>query len=54
MIVYCLCFVLFLTGLYGVLTRRNLVKIAISLSLMECSLFLFLALIGYTEGELLR
>lgn len=50
MIVYLLCFVLFLTGLYGVITRRNLVKIVISLSIMEFSIFLFLALIGYVEG----
>ena len=50
MIVYYLCFILFLTGLYGVLTRRNLVKIAISLSIMECSTFLLLALLGYIDG----
>jgi len=50
MIVYILCFVLFLTGLYGVITRRNLIKIAISLSIMEFSCFLFLALLGYTKG----
>ena len=50
MIVYLLCFVLFLVGLYGVITRRNLVKIVISLSVMEFSTFLFLALIGYVDG----
>jgi len=50
MTVYWLCFILFLTGLYGVITRRNLIKIAISLSVMEFSSFLFLALIGYREG----
>lgn len=50
MTIYLLCFILFLTGLYGVVTRRNLVKIAISLSIMEFSTFLFLALIGYKEG----
>jgi multicomponent Na+:H+ antiporter subunit C len=50
MIVYLLCFILFLVGLYGVITRRNLVKIVISLSIMEFSSFLFLALIGYVEG----
>ncbi len=50
MTVYWLCFILFLTGLYGVITRRNLIKIAISLSIMEFSTFLFLALIGYREG----
>jgi multisubunit Na+/H+ antiporter MnhC subunit len=50
MIVYLLCFILFLTGFYGVITRRNLIKIAISLSIMEFSSFLFLALIGYVDG----
>jgi multisubunit Na+/H+ antiporter MnhC subunit len=46
---YILCFVLFLVGLYGVITRRNLIKIAISLSIMEFSIFLILVLIGYVE-----
>jgi multicomponent Na+:H+ antiporter subunit C len=50
MMPYLLCFILFLTGIYGVVTRRNLIKIAISLSIMEFSCFLFFALIGYTEG----
>jgi multicomponent Na+:H+ antiporter subunit C len=50
MTVYILCFILFLAGLYGVLTRRNLIKIVISLSVMEFSIFLMLALIGYAEG----
>ncbi len=50
MTVYILCFVLFLVGLYGVLTRRNLIKIAISLSIMEFSIFLVLVLIGYIEN----
>ncbi len=50
MTLYWLCFILFLTGLYGVITRRNLVKIAISLSIMEFSIFLLLALVGYVEG----
>jgi multisubunit Na+/H+ antiporter MnhC subunit len=50
MTVYWMCFILFLVGLYGVITRRNLIKIAISLSIMEFSCFLFLALIGFTEG----
>lgn len=50
MITYLLCFVLFLVGLYGVLTRKNLIKIIIGLSVMEYSLYLFLTLIGYIEG----
>lgn len=52
MIVYILCFVLFLVGLYGVITRRNLIKIAISLSIMEFSIFLILVLIGYIDSGL--
>lgn len=50
MTLYVLCFLLFMTGFYGVITRRNLIKIAISLSIMEFSCFLFLALIGYVNG----
>jgi len=49
MTVYILCFILFLVGLYGVVTRRNLIKIAISLSVVEFSVFLFFALIGYID-----
>ena len=33
--IYALCFVLILLGLYGVLVRRNIVKIIISLLVME-------------------
>jgi len=50
MIAYILCFLLFMVGLYGVITRRNLVKIAVSLSIMEISTFLFFALVGYIDG----
>lgn len=50
MIVYILCFILFLVGLYGVITRRNMIKIVIGLSIMEFSVFLFLVLIGYIDG----
>ena len=52
MTVYLLCFVLFLVGLYGLLTRRNLIKIIISKSITEFSVFLMLALIGYIDGGL--
>lgn len=44
-----MCFILFLVGLYGAITRRNLIKIAISLSIMEFSTFLFFAMIGYID-----
>lgn len=53
MVLFILCFFLFLVGLYGVITRRNLIKIIIALSIMEYSLNLFFILIGYVkEGEI--
>ena len=50
MIVYILCFILFLVGLFGVLTSRNIIKIIIGLTFLEISINLFLVLIGYVEG----
>ena len=50
MTLYILCFALFLTGLYGVLTKRNIIKIVIGLSIMEFSIFLFMALVGYVNN----
>lgn len=52
MTVYIMCFILFLVGLYGVLTRRNLIKIVIGVTIMEFSVFLLLVLIGYIENGL--
>ena len=45
--VYILCFVLFLVGLYGLIISRNIIKMVISLSIVEFSIFLMLVLIGY-------
>lgn len=47
MTVYLLCFALFLVGLYGVLTKRDLVKIILSLAILGYSANLFLILFGY-------
>jgi len=44
---YLLPIILFLVGLFGVLVKRNLIKIIISVSIMDYALFLFLAMIGY-------
>jgi multicomponent Na+:H+ antiporter subunit C len=48
--VYALCLVLFLVGLYGVLTKKNTVKIVVGLSIMECAMNLFLVLLGYRKN----
>lgn len=52
MIYYLLSFLLFAIGLYGVLVKRNLIKIIIGLSIMEYATFLLFAVIGYVkEGK---
>ncbi|HIE44000.1 MAG TPA: cation:proton antiporter [Candidatus Omnitrophica bacterium] len=48
--IYLLCLIPFAIGLYGVIVKRNLIKIIIGLTLMEYSTFLFFALIGYKDG----
>jgi multicomponent Na+:H+ antiporter subunit C len=45
--IYFLCIVLFCVGLYCVLTKRNLIKIIIGMSIIDYSLFLFFAIVGY-------
>jgi multicomponent Na+:H+ antiporter subunit C len=50
MILFILCFILFLIGIYGVITRRNIIKIIIALAIMENSLNLFFILIGYVRN----
>ena len=50
MILYILCIFLFLVGLYGVIAKRNLIKIVIGIAIMEYSVNLFLILIAYVKG----
>jgi len=47
MTLYFLCLVLFCVGLYGVLRKRNLVKIIVGLGIMEYAMNLFFVLLGY-------
>jgi len=42
---------LFCTGLSAVLTRRNLIKIVMGLSLMESSTYLFMISLAYRAGS---
>lgn len=48
--IYALCFMLILIGLYGVLVRRNIVKIIVSLLVVEYGIHLFLVLQAYRQG----
>jgi len=47
MSVYFLCLILFAVGLYGVLRKRNIIKIIVGLMISEYAVNLFFALIGY-------
>lgn len=47
MSLYLLCLLLFCIGLYGVLRKRNLVKIIIGLGIIEYAMNLFFVLLGY-------
>jgi len=52
MIIFVSCIVLFLIGLYAIVTKRNLIKIAIGFALIEYAVNLLFALIGYRQGAL--
>ena len=45
--IYAMCIMLILIGLYGVVVKKNVVKIVISLAIMEYGVNLLLILIGY-------
>ena len=48
--VYILTSILFLIGFFGLLTQRNMIKIIISVSIMESAVNLFLVLVGYRSA----
>ena len=48
--IYSLCLLLILVGLYGVVVNRNTLKIVISLLIVEHGVHLLLILIGYRAG----
>jgi multicomponent Na+:H+ antiporter subunit C len=50
MILYALCFALFLVGLYGMITKRDLIKIILASGVMGYAVNLMFVLIGYRQG----
>jgi multicomponent Na+:H+ antiporter subunit C len=48
--IYSLCLLLILVGLYGVIVSRQTLKIVVSLLIMNHGVHLMLLLIGYREG----
>jgi multicomponent Na+:H+ antiporter subunit C len=51
-VVYILCFGLFLIGIYGLLSKKNLIKIIISMNLIGYAVNLFFILIAYRHDGL--
>ena len=49
---YVLCTVLFLIGVYGVVAKKNLIKIIIGLFTIEYATNLMLVLVGFRSGAL--
>lgn len=47
---YALCFLLFMIGLYCVLVKKNMVKIVIGIVVMEYAVNLFLIMLGFRTG----
>jgi len=52
MIIFGSCIILFLIGLYAVVAKRNLIKIAIGFCVMEYAVNLLFALIGFKAGAI--
>ncbi len=49
MTVYILCFALFLIGIYGVISKRDLIKIILSVGILGYAANLFLILVAYKK-----
>ncbi len=47
---YALCFLLFTTGLYCAVVKKNMVKIVLGILVMEYAVNLFLIMLGYRAG----
>ncbi len=47
---YALCFLLFVIGLYCAVVKKNMVKIVIGIMVMEYAVNLFLIMLGYRFG----
>ncbi len=47
---YTLCFLLFMIGLYCATVKKNMVKIVIGILVMEYAVNLFLIMLGYVSG----
>jgi multisubunit Na+/H+ antiporter MnhC subunit len=49
-VVFILCLMLLMVGLFGALTQKNLIKVVVSVAIIEYAVNLFLVLAGYRAG----
>ena len=47
---YAMCFLLFMIGLYCAVVKKNMVKIVIGVAIMEYAINLFLIMLGFRKG----
>lgn len=47
--IYFLCFILFSIGLYGVLVKRNIIKLIISTMILNYAVYILLVLMGFRQ-----
>ena len=47
---YALCFLLFMIGLYCAVVKKNMIKIVIGIMIMEYAVNLFLIMLGFRTG----
>ena len=47
--IYFLCFVLFSIGLYGIMVKRNIIKLIISTMILNYAVYILLVLIGFRQ-----
>lgn len=48
---YALCFVLLIIGIYGMVAKKNVIKIIIGLAITEYAINMFLVILGWRAGE---
>lgn len=48
--IYLTILLLFILGIYGLLTQKNMIKLAICINIIESALLLFLVTLAYREG----
>ncbi len=50
--IYLLCFILFSIGIYGVIVKRNIIKLIISTIILNYAVYILLVLMGFRwQGE---